>query len=155
MRMDVTNTTIRIYGVTMGGRDTGGSYAADVYNGLYAVDFTYSIGVGPKPSDDDRWVKYGAPDMQNSGTIMTPLGHTIDLRDKSNGAYQFRLGDEDNDAGHRGSAGISGWGWLNHGPVGLAPRGLERLALHREPDPDPGRLALMGLGGMLAAHHKR
>ncbi len=155
MRMDVTNTTIRIYGVTMGGRDTGGSYAADAYNGLYTVDFTYSIGVGPKPSDDDRWVKYGAPDMQNSGTIMTPLGHTIALRDKSNGSYQFRLGDEDNDAGHRAFAGISGWGWLNHGPAGSPHIDSSDWLFTANLIPTPGSLALLGLGGLVAARRKR
>jgi MYXO-CTERM domain-containing protein len=154
MRMEVTATSIRIYGVTMGGRVTGGASAADVYNGLHTVDFTYSIGVANKPGDDDRWVKYGAPDVQDSGAIMTPLGHTIALRDESNGSYQFRLGDEDNDAGHRGFPVISGWGWLNHGPVGSPHVDSSDWIFTASLIPNPGALALMGLGGLVAARRR-
>ncbi len=41
--------------------------------------------------------------------------NVIDLIGQSNSAgLIFRLGDENNDAGHRGFNGISGWGWVNH-----------------------------------------
>lgn len=154
MKMTLTASTIHIYGKAFGGRDNGGSFASDVYKGVYEIDFTYAIGVGPKPSDDDWWVKY-SPDMQNGGTIKTTLGDTILLRDKSNGTYQFRLGDEDNDAGHRGFAGISGWGWMNHGPVGSPHVDSSDWLFTASLIPTPGALALMGLGGLVAARRKR
>ena len=42
-----------------------------------------------------------------------------------------------NDAGHRGFAGISGWGWMNHGPVGSPhrPGGPLRSSVSSERSP--------------------
>jgi len=118
MRLDYDGATIRIYGQAFGGLDTGSGYDSGL-SGLIEVDFTYSVGVGGVPSDDDIWVT-GAS-MSNSGTVELVSGFTdhagateFDLVDKSNGTFNFRLGDENNDAGHRGFPGISGWGWLNH-----------------------------------------
>lgn len=104
---------IVISGEAWGGRDVGGSYANDAYLGLHQVNFVYSIGVSGVPSDDDVYVN--APTGSNFGTITMPnaLG-TKSLYDKNGGppVGTFRLGDEDNDLGHRGYAGISGWGWF-------------------------------------------
>lgn len=155
MKMLITSSSIRIYGKAYGGRDTGGAYAADVYAGVYDIDFTYSVGVGPKPSDDDWWVAYGGPMMQNSGFIKTTLGDTINLVDKQQGNYYFRLGDEDNDAGHRGFSGISGWGWLNHGPTGSPHIDSSDWLFTASLIPTPGSLALMGVGALFVARRRR
>ncbi|HVZ93346.1 MAG TPA: hypothetical protein VG797_02440 [Phycisphaerales bacterium] len=114
MQMDVSPTTIHIYGHVFGGRDVGSGYANDGYRGVYEVDFTYTQVVQLVPGDDDYFV---APpvDTHNYGYMIAPDDTLISLRD---GHYtgpdqrDFRLGDEDNDAGHRGYNGISGWGWL-------------------------------------------
>lgn len=155
MKMMITSTSIHIYGQAYGGRDNGGTYAADVYAGVYSIDFTYSIGVSAKPGDDDWWVKYPNPMMQNSGTITTTLGHVINLVDKPQGDYYFRLGDEDNDAGHRGFSGISGWGWLNHGPSGSTHVDSSDWLFTAELIPTPGSFALLGLAGLVAVRRKR
>ncbi len=155
MKLLITSSSIHIYGKAYGGRDIGSGYAAEAKTGLYTIDFTYSIGVGPVPGDNDWWVKYGGPMMQNSGTIKTPIGDTILLRDKSLGDYYFRLGNEDNDAGHRGYSGISGWGWLNHGPVGSDHIDSSDWLFTAELIPSPGSLALVGLGAMIGLRRKR
>lgn len=104
--------TIRIFGNAYGGRDVGGSYANDAYLGVYHFDFLYNQGVGLVPGDDDIWSN--TANHANSGYIQTPLSDTIGLVDEWMD-YSFRFGDENNDAGHRGFAGISGWGWLSYG----------------------------------------
>ncbi len=148
--------TIHISGITFGGRDTGTSYANDAYRGLYSVDFLYNVGVGPVPGDDDVWVVNAANNI-NKGSI-TPLtaGHpqqntaTI-LGDVRNGSgMSFRLGDENNDLGHRGYNGISGWGWLsvngnNH--AGSANDFLFTAVLI--PEPTTLALAAFGLVGLI------
>jgi hypothetical protein len=155
MKMMVTASTIQIFGKTWGGRDAGGAYAAEATTGLYHVNFTYSVGVGMAPGDDDMWVAYGGPMMQNSGTITTPLATVIGLVDKQQGNYYFRLGDEDNDAGHRGFNGISGWGWLNHGPTGSPHVADSDWLFTAELIPSPGSLALAGLAGLVCVRRKR
>lgn len=116
MSMVVTDDTITISGVVWGGRDIGSAYAVEATTGLYTVSFAYTIGVVNVPGDDDRGVLQSAS-HQNTGTILSPTGDLIALVDEAmDHPYGFRLGDEDNDLGHRGHAGISGWGWLTHGP---------------------------------------
>lgn len=111
MLLVYTGTEIIISGVAYGGRDTGAAYAADAYLGLYEVEFVYNVGVGLVPGDDDLYVN--AATGSNHGSIKLPGGTIKDLSDKSGGPSvgTFRFGDEDNDAGHRGFSGISGWGW--------------------------------------------
>ena len=148
MQMDVTATTIHIYGTSWGGRDTGSSYAADGYLGVYTIDFVYDMGVGPAPGDDDVRV---VADGDNFGSIMTPLGDTIPLTDKADSGYSFRLGDEDNDNGHRGFAGISGWGWVTHG-TGSHVAASDWL--FTATIPAPGATTLIA-GGLLALSRRR
>lgn len=124
MFMDVTATTIRIYGVSFGGRDTGSSYANDIYRGFYEIDFLYYIGVHVAVPDDDIVVDLPDGSQYNYGTLLAPNGDLFSLRDGHYTGDQrdFRLGDGDNDLGHRGHPGISGWGWLFHTPVGSPDR---------------------------------
>ncbi len=150
MFLTFTGTEITISGVSMGGRDTGAAWAADAYLGLYSFSFTYSIGVSGVPGDDDIYV---VANMDNTGTVTTPLGDTLDLLDKSNGSFSFRLGDESDDAGHRGFAGISGWGWLTY-PAGAAPMGTDWI-FTAELVPAPSALALLGAAGLFRSRRRR
>ncbi len=106
---------MEITGQAYGGRDVGSAYANDQWLGLYDIDFTYDVSVESVPGDDDIWVV--ASSGENAGIITAPNGNQYLLEDKSNGSFTFRFGDEDNDAGHRGFDGISGWGWLMHGLI--------------------------------------
>ncbi|MCA9310825.1 MAG: hypothetical protein KDA21_06440, partial [Phycisphaerales bacterium] len=112
MQMTISGSVIHIFGVVFGGRDTGSSYANDAYRGIYTIDFTLDQGVMQVPGDDDVWVN--TTNNVNTGSIMTPLGDEIALEDERGSyGYSLRLGDENNDLGHRGFNGISGWGWMN------------------------------------------
>lgn len=151
--------SIRIHGTAFGGRDTGGSYAPGE-SGMVAIDFTYAT-AAQVPGDDDLWVT--GPQMVHTGTVAFvsgPLsGETYGLVDKSNGSYSFRLGDEDNDNGHRGFDGVSGWGWMNHnGPTG----GSSAPGAHlNDTDwlftvvPTPGSAALLGFAGLATLRRRR
>ncbi len=149
-----TATTISITGSAKGGRDIGGGYAADAYNGMYTLSFTYSLGVTGVPGDDDVWVD--TTNHANTGTISTPLGHVIDLVDERGSFdYSLRLGDEDNDLGHRGFAGLSGWGWLSY----ATPGGIHHVEstdwLFTIEIPTPASAALLGLAGVIASRRRR
>jgi len=115
MFLEYTGTEIHIWGTVYGGRDVGSGYAADMHLGLYTVDFLYNLGVTLEPGDDDVIVDLPSSGY-NYGTMLTPNGVTVELRDGhySGDQRDFRFGDEDNDAGHRGFDGISGWGWMFH-----------------------------------------
>lgn len=52
-------------------------------------------------------------DNANFGTISSNLG-SFELEDKASNGLSFQLGDETG-GGHRSFAGVSGWGWVNHG----------------------------------------
>lgn len=145
---DDSAATITISGVAFGGRDIGSKYAQDQYLGVYEVNFTYSLGVGPVPDDDDLWVT--APSGSNTGTIRTPLGDVFDLADKAAHGYTFRLGDENNDKGHRGVSGISGWGWVTVN--GAYPHGgSSDFIFYATPVPEPASIALLAGAALLAA----
>jgi hypothetical protein len=161
MRMDYTGTTIHIYGVAFGGRDIGNAYANDAYRGVYTINFTYNFGVGIVPGDDDVYVNPGT--HYNFGTITSPGGTTVNLRDghydASAGQLDFRFGNEDNDLGHRGFNGLSGWGWLFHqvgGPTGTYVNDTSDDWLFTATlIPAPGTAALLGLGGLIAGRRNR
>lgn len=148
-------STITITGVAFGGLDGGGAYVNDNHLGLYQLDFVYNIGVGLAAGDDDLIVIPGA-NMQNFGSItaLNPANPTFGvaktLFDVRDGNYSFRFGDEDNDAGHRGYAGISGWGWV--GFNGNAhPGSADDFLFTAEliPEPASAMLVLMGLGAVV------
>ena len=83
------------------------------------------------------------------------------LADISNGDYTFRLGDEDNDLGHRGFAGISGWGWLGisdsqNGPYVRNSAGSDDfLFTVIVPAPLSGAMAFGGLAGVGVIRRRR
>lgn len=147
MQMDVTTTSIHIFGVAYGGRDIGTAYASEPTTGVYTVDFLFSIGLGLAPGDDDTRVV--AADGSNTGSVLTPTGDTIMLFDKANDeGFNFRLGDEDDDLGHRGFAGISGWGWFTRSGVGPMA-GFNDFIFTAErviPSPGAGALGMVALG---------
>lgn len=155
MVMDLTPTTIRIHGVAWGGRDSGGSYAADAHLGLYTIDMLYSVGVMGVAGDDDLWVN--GPNNANTGAITTPLGDTIPLWDERGSfGFSLRIGDENDDAGHRGFEGLSGWGWLNHGSAENHVAASDFLFTVGAPVPAPGCAALgLVCAGWAGARRRR
>ncbi len=153
MKMTYDGSSIHIFGQAWGGRDIGGAYAAEATTGVYTIDFTFLLGVAPVPGDDDVWVN--GPDMSNSGSIQPPVGPLVNLVDKRIGDYSFRLGDEDNDAGHRGHPGISGWGWMVHHPESQGHIGASDFLFTAELIPAPGAAGLIGLIGLAAGRRRR
>lgn len=124
MNLSLSGTTAHIYGSVFGGRDSGNAFDP-AWSTLWTVDFTYQ-NVVPVPGDDDLHVT-GTPNGMGpaSGTITGTIGssaYEFQLRPKADGSgLMLRLGDENDDLGHRGYDGISGWGWLQHlevAPVG-------------------------------------
>lgn len=117
---DPTNSSIRIHGTVFGGLNSGSGYGTDGV-GLWDVDFTYGLtdGSGIQVAGDGRIFVQPENNTQNNGTI-TPLftdtlftsGTPIALVDFINppSGTVFNL-----NTGHRGFAGVSGWGWLTHG----------------------------------------
>lgn len=150
MYADLSGSTLHIYGQAFGGWDTGGAYDGTL-SGLAQIDFTYT-NVASVPGDDDLYV----PTAGNSGSITLDFGpnagQPIALVDYAgNFGFTFRWGDENDDLGHRGFNGISGWGWLNHsGEPHVAASDWLFTATEV---PEPSTYALMGsmlLVGMFA-----
>ncbi|MHC4415185.1 MAG: hypothetical protein ACYS0G_07875 [Planctomycetota bacterium] len=107
-------TSIRISGTAFGGLVDEDEYDPD-HSGFAQIDFTYTTAELAE-GDDDLVVV--TPDFSNTGTI-TFLGEKINLFDRADDdGFTFRLGDEDDNEGHRGFEGISGWGWLDHHEAG-------------------------------------
>lgn len=158
MYLDYNGSSIHIYGTSFGGRDVGTDYANDIYRGFYQFDFTYNLGVIQAPGDDDIMVA-GAQYQYNYGTLLTPLGDIVSLRDGhyGNGQPDFRFGDEDNDQGHRGFPGLSGWGWLyKHLPGQPYTYVADSDWLFTgELVPTPGALSLLAGAGLLAGRRRR
>lgn len=154
--------SIEISGQSWGGRDVGSSYAVDEWVGIYDFSFTYNVGVQDVPGDDDIWVV--ASSGSNSGLIEAPNGNLYLLEDKSNGSYNFRLGDENNDSGHRGFDGISGWGWLMHGLISPQLQGGTEhvvssdwlFTAEKTDTPTPGAISLLaGAIGITGVRRRR
>jgi hypothetical protein len=151
--MDISAGTVHIYGTVFGGHDIGSSYSS-THSGLWEIDFTYNS-VAAVSGDDDLWVTAGSP--TSSGAIrfvggnpdaLIGISTTIGLEDYPGPfPFSFRLGDEDDDQGHRGFAGISGWGWLNHGGNSHIPQGDWIFTAELIPLPPA---AWMGLAGVLS-----
>jgi hypothetical protein len=143
--------SIHITGTVFGGLDVGDTYDPAL-SGLWDINFTYDTS---EPADGDDDIVVNPPQDPNTGTI-TPLfgpdaGIPIDLFDYAGmNTFTFRLGDEDDDLGHRGHDGISGWGWLNHGAPDVHVTASDWLFI-LDPDPVPGPPAVVVLLIGLAA----
>lgn len=118
MFLDYSGTSINIFGTVFGGLDTGTMFDP-AYSGLWGVDFTYN-NVSMFAGDDDvgfmgaSGSNFGfiVPLFSSADMVITALDF-VDLTDASNGDFTFRFGDENDDLGHRGFDGLSGWGWLD------------------------------------------
>ena len=123
--MTLDGTFVTIEGVVYGGHDVGSTYDPATA-GLWDLYFQYDGVVHSVPGDDDLYVSDAKATMYPSEGTISPqfdspwfsAGDEYDLSDKSDGAYSFRLGDEDDDNGYNGYDGISGWGWIMHGQNG-------------------------------------
>jgi MYXO-CTERM domain-containing protein len=149
------DSSIHIFGTAFGGLDIGDEYDPDL-SGLWEITFTYDTSK-PVLGDDDFVVN--PPQDPNAGSI-TPLfgpdaGIPIDLFDyPGEHPFTFRLGDEDDDLGHRGFDGISGWGWLNHGSPDIHVKASDWL-FTVDPTPVPAPSAAAALLLALAAGRRR
>ncbi|MGE0558977.1 MAG: PEP-CTERM sorting domain-containing protein [Burkholderiales bacterium] len=145
MQLSWNGSSIHIYGQAYGGLDTGSAYGNPLYRGVWDIDFTYDTGIGVNPHNVEV-----TANMVNEGTISSTFGlGTFDLVDKSNGDFSFKLGSEDNGSPHRGFAGISGWGWMNHSGAGLDTHVAASDWLFTAtiaPVPEPEVYAMLGLG---------
>ncbi len=155
VRLNYTGNVVTISGQAFGGRDTGAGYAIDQYLGIYTVSFSYTLGVQLAGGDDD--VLVNTTNHANSGSIVTPLNDTINLVDERQGGFSFRLGDENNDLGHRGFAGVSGWGWMSY----VRDQGIvhatstDWLFTVERMIPTPGSAVLVMAGAGLIARRRR
>ncbi len=153
MRLDYNGTTIRIYGTAFGGRDIGSVWANEATTGLYTLDFTYNVGVGLAAGDDDLAVN---ANHQNFGTIIAPTNQVINITNQADGSgLSFRFGDENNDNGHRGYNGISGWGWLSIVNGNTISHVDSQDWLFRAVIPAPSAGALMALAAFGASRRRR
>jgi len=141
--------SIHIWGTAFGGLIVNHQYDP-LLSGLAEIDFTYMLAEQVDGDDDDLIVT--TPNFTNTGSIIFD-GLTIDLFDRANSAgFSFRLGNEDNDQGHRGFDGISGWGWLDHGVAGNHVNSSDWLFTVV---PTPGTTALMAIAVALFAGGRR
>lgn len=168
MFMDYDGSTIDIFGMAFGGHpDGGGGYDDDEFDGLYEFDVSYDMAdVVENDGDGDsdglqdigRLGETGAPIgtlefMMPTGGDSPPPVTMWDLMDKQ-GSHpaSLRIGDEDDDMGHRGHPGISGWGWLMFRESGedefVMAQGAQDwlFTARRIPVPAPGSTALVLLG---------
>ncbi len=151
----VSANSLRIIGHSYGGRDTGSGYANDAYRGVYSFDFIYNLGVQPVGGDDDIWVN--TTNHVNFGSITLPNGNVQNLVDErgSNG-FSLRLGNENNDLGHRGFAGVSGWGWITYvNNAGQVQPHVESSDWLFTVVPTPGSAMLLGMGVIAAGRRRR
>ncbi len=112
MQMTYDGSSIHIFGTAFGGADGGGAYTAGT-TAIWNIDFTFGTGVTQPGGDGglNDVVVDNSGHHTNIGTVSSSFG-SFDLRSHGNGSETFTLGDEDG-SGHRGFAGISGWGWLD------------------------------------------
>jgi hypothetical protein len=154
LNYDAVAGTIHIFGQVFGGHDDGADYSVvPGRTSVAMIDFTYE-NVHLAPGDDDLIVT--TPTATNTGTLTwVETGEVIQLWDKANAqGFTFRFGDEDNDLGHRGFNGLSGWGWLNHRDPNLHIAASDWL-FTGEFLPAAPVTALFGLGLFAAGRRRR
>ncbi|SER37966.1 PEP-CTERM protein-sorting domain-containing protein [Nitrosomonas sp. Nm51] len=146
MLLTWNGSRIVIDGVAYGGEDTGSGYKVGT-TALWNIHFEYDTGVSQTANGglSDLIVN---SDNANFGTISSGFG-AWELEDQSNNAgLAFQLGDE-NGSGHRGFAGISGWGWMNHGANCIAGDCNHIYASDWLFTADPARIPLPSTIGLL------
>ncbi len=143
MFLSFDGSSVHIFGTAFGGLDTGSEYDP-AHSSLVAIDFIYSAVV--LASGDDDLVSTG-DDAWHTGTLTwLDTNEEISLFSYSgNHPWAFRFGDEDNDQGHRGFDGLSGWGWLSYRELGQRVSASDWL-FTGSLVPAPGALAFIGLG---------
>ena len=141
--LEYDGTSIHIFGTAFGGLQAGDDYDP-AYTSLVVFDFVYGS-VGMAPGDDDLLVT--TPNFTDTGSITwLATGETFGLWNRNNDeGFSFRMGNEDDDLGHRGFPGISGWGWLDHTTPG-GQRSPSDWIFTAEQLPGPPVLAVLGMG---------
>ncbi len=114
MFMDYDGVTVHIHGTAWGGLDSGDSYESPA---LWTIDMTYNTvvevangGVNDLNADDG----VGTFTLTNGDLTFNLVSFA------GTHPHAMFIGDEDG-SGHRGFAGISGWGWLNYFQEGGDP----------------------------------
>lgn len=168
MTVDSFRTEIRIEGDIYGGLNDPADttqYASELSGqvGWWHLSFIYDTAVRLADGDDDYVAGPDPASLEgaNIGTLTridgfganSPLAEVYQLWEfPPFYDWTFRLGDEDDDLGHRGFSGISGWGWLLHAPAGTGPNAggdaVKDWLFTAEPMPLPGTgiLSLVGVG---------
>ncbi len=153
MRIDITEVgpdefELHIFGTAFGGLVENNEYVAAL-SGTVDIDFVYML-AHPVNGDDDYIVT--TPNFTNTGMI-TFEGEEIDLFDRANReGFTFRLGDENDDLGHRGFDGLSGWGWVDHGTAGTHIYSSDWLFTVI---PTPGSAVLLSMAFAILGRGKR
>ncbi len=113
--MDLTASTIHIYGTVFGGLNTEAGYDP-LQSGFWDLDFSYSTAFGTAHNDDDLIVAAAGAGL-NSGSLKQLYGTNLEitLRDSSAGhPYTLRLGDGQQETEEQATAEVTGTGWIDH-----------------------------------------
>ncbi len=113
-----------ISGKSFGGLDTGAVYDTEL-SGLWSIDFSYDNVQVDNPNMELFTLKADAGN--NAGTITSLFNSSGAQAGRLSNGDMFNLIDYDGTHdftfklkfGHRGVAGLSGFGWLNHAPDGV------------------------------------
>jgi hypothetical protein len=182
MSMNYDGSSIHIFGTAFGGQHDGvGGRLDNDFDGLYGFNVTYggaAVVENGGTGDDSGLQDIGRPGetggqigslefLSTTGGDAFPSASLWDLMDKKGGhVNSLRVGNEDNDLGHRDSVGISGWGWLKVRETDSrkdfedADGAQDFLFIGRRrsnetPEPGSTALLLLGLAAIAARRNKR